>query len=140
MKADDLKHRTKVFALRIIKLVESLPPSRVADVIGRQLVRCGTSVGANYRAACCAMSQTDFIAKLGIVEEEADESVFWMELLTETGIIRKGQIENLIDEANQLVSIFVSSIKTARGHKRDDRQDKIRNPQSAIRNHNSEGQ
>ena len=140
MKADDLKHRTKVFALRIIKLVESLPPSRVADVIGRQLVRCGTSVGANYRAACRAKSQTDFIAKLGIVEEEADESVFWMELLTETGIIRKGQIENLIDEANQLVSIFVSSIKTARGHKRDDRQDKIRNPQSAIRNHNSEGQ
>ncbi len=119
MNADDLKRRTKVFALRIIKLVESLPPGRAADVIGRQLVKCGTSVGANYRAGCRAKSRADFIAKLGIVEEEADESIFWMEMLLESGLKREEQVENLIAEADQLVSIFVSSINTARGHKRD---------------------
>ena len=75
--------------MRIIQLVERLPRSRTADVIGRQLLRCGTSVGANYRAACRARSSADFIAKIGIVEEEADESGYWLELLVETGILRK---------------------------------------------------
>jgi four helix bundle protein len=87
-------------------------------VIGRQLAKCGTSVGANYRAACRAKSQADFIAKMGIVEEEADESIYWMELLVESELIRKEQIEGLMDEADQLVSIFVSSINTARENKR----------------------
>jgi four helix bundle protein len=115
----DLKERTKIFALRIIKLVESLPSGRTSDVIGRQLVKCGTSVGANYRAACRAKSQADFIAKMGIVEEEADESIFWMEVLIESGLMRKELLHDLMDEADQLVSIFVSSINTARGRKRN---------------------
>jgi four helix bundle protein len=118
MDSDDLKRRTKAFALRIIRLVESLPPGTVANVIGRQLVKCGTSVGANYRAACRAKSQADLIAKMGIVEEEADESIYWMELLVESELMRKERIKDLMDEANQLVSIFVSSINTARGNKR----------------------
>jgi four helix bundle protein len=115
----DLKERTKIFALRIIKLVESLPSGRTSDVVGRQLVKCGTSVGANYRAACRAKSRADFIAKIGIVEEEADESIFWMEVLIESGLMRKELLHDLMDEADQLVSIFVSSINTARGRKRN---------------------
>jgi four helix bundle protein len=114
----DLKERTKIFALRIIELVESLPSGRTSDVVGRQLVKCGTSVGANYRAACRAKSRADFIAKMGIVEEEADESIFWMEVLIESGLMRKEILHDL-DEADQLVSIFVSSINTARGRKRN---------------------
>src|SRR5262245_1466509 len=90
----------------------------VANVIGRQLAKCGTSVGANYRAACRAKSQADFIAKMGIVEEEADESIYWMEMLVESELIRKERIGDLIGEADQLVSIFASSINTARGNKR----------------------
>ena len=78
MTTDELKIRTKSFALRIIKLVEALPPTRTSDVIGKQLAKSGTSVGANYRAACRAKSNADFIAKIGIVEEEADESAFWL--------------------------------------------------------------
>jgi four helix bundle protein len=119
MNSDDLKQSTKAFALRIIRLVESLPPGKVADLIGKQLVKCGTSVGANYRASCHAKSQADFIAKMGIVEEEADESIYWMEALVESGLMRKERIEDLMDEADQLVSIFVSSINTARGNKRN---------------------
>jgi four helix bundle protein len=114
----ELKERTKNFALRIIKLVESLPAGRTSDVVGKQLVRCGTSVGANYRAACRAKSRADFIAKMGIVEEEADEAIFWMEVLIESGLMRKEPLCDLMDEANQLVSIFVSSINTARENKR----------------------
>ena len=87
MNADDLKQRTKSFALRIIRLIESLPPGKTTDVIGKQLLRSGTSVGANYRAACRARSQADFISKMGIVLEEADESAYWMELLIESGAI-----------------------------------------------------
>jgi four helix bundle protein len=117
--ADDLKRRTKIFSLRIIKLVESLPSGKTSDVVGRQLVKCGTSVGANYRAACRAKSRADFIAKMGIVEEEADESIFWMEVLIESGLMRKELVVDLMEEANQIVSIFVSSINTARHHKRD---------------------
>jgi four helix bundle protein len=113
----DLKKRTKAFALRIIKLVESLPSGKTADVIGKQLLKCGTSVGANYRASCRAKSQADFIAKMGIVEEEADESIYWMELLVESGLVRQELLDNLINEANELVSIVVSSIKTAKQNK-----------------------
>ena len=83
MNSDELKARTKQFALRVIRLVESLPRGRTADVIGKQLLRSGTSVGANYRAACRAKSTADFISKMGTVEEEADESLYWMELLIE---------------------------------------------------------
>ncbi|MCA1629355.1 MAG: four helix bundle protein [Acidobacteria bacterium] len=114
MNADEMKRRTRAFALRIVRLVESLPPSRTADVIGKQLLRCGTSVGANYRASCRAKSPADFIAKMGIVEEEADESIYWIELLVESGVVRESLVADLLDEANQLVAIVVSSIRTAR--------------------------
>ena len=88
MKEYDLKERTKGFALQVIQLVERLPRRRAADIIGGQLLRAGTSVGANYRAACRAKSSADFISKMGIVEEEADESIYWMELLIEAGIVK----------------------------------------------------
>src|SRR5437764_7438785 len=87
MAEEDLKQRTKSYALRVIRLVESLPTSRTADVIGKQLLRAGTAVGANYRAARRSRSPADFIAKLGIVEEEADECLYWMELLVESGLV-----------------------------------------------------
>jgi four helix bundle protein len=109
-----LKERTKSFALNVIRLVESLPKGRTADVIGRQLLDAGTSVGANYRAACRARSQADFISKMGIVEEETDETIYWMELLTEAKLVQENDISHLIREANQILAMTVSSIKTAR--------------------------
>ena len=114
MNAEEIKKRTKTFALRVIRLVEALPTKKTADVIGRQLLRCGTSVGANYRAACRARSQADFIAKMGIVEEEADESLYWMELLIEARILEPKKLEPLMKEADELLAITVASIKTAR--------------------------
>jgi four helix bundle protein len=110
----DLRPRTKAYALRIIRLVESLPHDRTADVIGKQLLRSATSVGANYRAACRSRSPADFVAKMGIVEEEADESLYWMELLVESGLIPQQRLTDLMEEGNQLVAITVASIKTAR--------------------------
>jgi four helix bundle protein len=110
---DDLKRRTKNFALRIAKLVESLPNNQTARVIGNQLLRCGTAVAANYRASCRAKSKADFIAKMGIVEEETDESAFWIEMLIETNLVA-----DLHNEAEQLTKNFVSSINTTRGGKR----------------------
>jgi len=118
MTTNEMKARTKSFALRIIKLVEALPSNRTADVIGKQLVRSGTSVGANYRAVCRAKSNADFMAKMGTVEEEADESAFWLEVIIESGLMKEELVKDLIDEANQIVAITVSSINTARGHKR----------------------
>jgi four helix bundle protein len=118
MKPKDLKQRTKEFALRIIRLVESLPRGKITDVIGKQLLRSGTSVGANYRSACRAKSTADFISKMGTVEEEADESIYWMELLIESGLISKDEVSELLDEADQIVAITVSSIKTARARKK----------------------
>lgn len=118
MKPKDLKQRTKEFALRIIKLVESLPRGKITDVIGKQLLRSGTSVGANYRSACRAKSTADFISKMGTVEEEADESIYWMELLVEGGLVHNDEVDELLDEADQIVAITVSSIKTARARKK----------------------
>ena len=117
MSEPDLKARTKAFSLRVIRLVESLPAGRTADVIGKQLLRSGTSVGANYRASCRAKSPADFIAKMGIVEEEADESIFWMELLIESGLVRQELLDDLLKEADELVAIVVASIKTAKRNK-----------------------
>jgi len=114
---EDLKQRTKAFALKIIQLVESIPKGRTADVIGRQLLRAGTSVGANYRSACRARSRADFIAKMGIVEEEADESFFWMELLVEAKIVPASKLEFLMTEADEIVAIVVSSILTTKKNK-----------------------
>lgn len=117
MNKDEMKQRTKLFALRVIRLVESLPKGRTSEVLGRQLLRSGTSVGANYRAACRAKSRADFISKMGTVEEEADESMYWMELLVESGLVQHDDVADLLDEANQLVAITVSSIKTAKSKK-----------------------
>lgn len=113
----DLQRRTKAYALRVIRLVQSLPHDRTADVIGKQLLRSATSVGANYRAARRAKSLADFIAKMGIVEEEADECVYWLELLTESGLVAEGRLADLIAESNELVAITVASIKTAKARK-----------------------
>jgi len=114
MSEKDLKKRTKSFALRIIKLVETLPNTQTGRVIGNQLLRSGTSVGANYRSACRARSPADFISKMGIVEEETDESLFWMELLVEAEIVKPEKLESLMKEADELLAITVASINTAR--------------------------
>jgi four helix bundle protein len=116
-RGENLKERTKQFALQIIKFVERLPKTNTTRVIGGQLVKSGTSVGANYRAACRARSTADFISKMGIVEEEADESHYWLELLVAAGLVSFEEALPLMDEANQLLSISVSSIKTARRRK-----------------------
>jgi four helix bundle protein len=125
MTQQEMKARTKRFALRIIRLVSSLPNTSVATTIGKQLLRSGTSVGANYRSACRAKSTADFISKLSIVEEEADESVYWMELLTESGIVNATRLADLFDEANQILAIVVAAIKTSK---------QKRNPKSEFRN------
>ncbi len=117
MDKKDLKDRTKKFAIRIIKLVESLSKGQTEYIIGKQLLRCGTSVGANYRASCRARSLADFIAKMGIVEEELDESLYWMEILIETNHIKAEKLSSLMNEANELLSIVVTSIKTAKKNK-----------------------
>jgi four helix bundle protein len=117
MNKHDLLQRTKTYALRVIKAVEALPKNETGRILGRQLLRAGTSVGANYRAACRAKSTADFINKLKIVEEECDESIYWMELLVDAGVIRLPRLELLRGEANQLVSIFVSAIKTTRARR-----------------------
>ncbi len=109
-----MEQRTKQFALRIIKLVQSLPNDRVAATLGHQLLRSGTSVGANYRATCRARSDAEFRAKLGIVEEEGDESVYWMELLIDSGSVPGQRLQDLLQEANELVAITVASINTSK--------------------------
>ena len=114
----ELKERTFGFGLRVVRLVESLPKVGSANILGRQLLRCGTSVGANYRAATRARSRADFIAKLGIAEEECDETIYWMDMLIELKLISKHRARELRSEAEQLLAIIVSSIKTARRNKR----------------------
>lgn len=114
----DLKLRTKRFAVAVIRFVECLPKDETCRVLGRQLLRSGTSVGANYRAANRAKSTADFISKMGTVEEEADESGYWMELLLETGKAVQHHVEPLTREANELLAIAVASINTARRRNR----------------------
>lgn len=117
MNVEEFKNRTKQFGLRVINLVDALPKTRTADILGRQLVRCGTSVGANYRSACRAKSHADFIAKMAIVEEECDEAIYWMEMVVESGLMEEKRIIDLKTEANEIVSMVVASIKTARSNK-----------------------
>jgi four helix bundle protein len=112
MNEEGLKSRTKAFALRVMRLVAALPNTSVGRAIGGQLIRSATSVGANYRAACRGRSRAEFVAKLGIVVEEADETVYWLELIMEGGLLQKEQVEALHGEANELVAIIVSSRKT----------------------------
>ena len=118
MKNEDLKLRTKQFALRVIRLSGAMPRTVAGDVLSRQIVRSATSVAANYRSACRAKSRADFIAKMGIVEEEADESGFWLELIAETEMLAVAKTEALLREANELTAIAVASIRTARGGSR----------------------
>ena len=115
MNADDFKKRTKRFALRILKLVEALPNTVAGRTIGGQLVRSGTSVGSNYRAACRGRSKAEFIAKLGIVEEEADESAYWLELIIEGALLNALLVQPLLDEANELTRMAAKSRVTASG-------------------------
>lgn len=115
MDTTQLKNRTREFALRIIRLTESLPKTTTASVIGKQLLRSGTSVGANYRSACRGRSKADFAAKLGIALEEVDECGYWMELLIDSGIVSEEKLNLLYKEADELPAIFTSSIKTAKG-------------------------
>jgi four helix bundle protein len=114
MNADEFKNRTKAFAIRVIRLVEALPKNQTAKVIGNQLLRCGTSVGANYRAACRAKSPADFVAKMAIVEEECDESIYWIKLIVEAGLMDEKRLVDLKNEAIEILSMVVASIKTAR--------------------------
>ena len=123
MNEAELKKRTKVFALRVMKLVSALPDNSVSRAIASQLIRSATSVGANYRAACRGRSKAEFIAKLGIVIEEADESGYWMELIIEGELLPANRVEELLDESNQITAIMVASRKSS-----------IENPQSKIIN------
>ncbi|PYS86453.1 MAG: four helix bundle protein [Acidobacteria bacterium] len=121
----EFKKRTKEIALRIIKLVDSLPPASSAQIIGKQLLRSGTSVGANYRAACRAKSTADLIHKLSIVEEEADECLYWLELLNDSGIVAEKKLSKLYSDVNEILAMTVSSIKTMRARR-------FANPKSKI--------
>ncbi|MEH1924841.1 four helix bundle protein [Nostoc sp.] len=126
MNEEDFKRRTKQLALRVIRLVEALPQSRTADVIGKQLIRSATSVGANYRSACRGKSTADVIAKLSLVEEEADESLYWMELIVEVGLLPLEKVSNLMSENTEILAMTVASIKTLRN------KSKIQNLKSKI--------
>lgn len=108
------RQRTKQLALRVIRVAQALPNNLSAEVIGRQLVKAGTSVGANYRAACRAKSTADMIAKLQIVEEEADETHYWLELLIEADLMDEERLQQLLQETNEITAMIVSSIKTLR--------------------------
>ena len=114
MNREDFKKRTKEYSLRVIRLVETLPEDRVSRILGDQLLRAGTSVGANYRSSIRAKSRADFISKMNIVEEECDESLYWMELLIAAGKAAPERLTALMQEGNEIVAIVVASIKTAR--------------------------
>ena len=111
---EDLRRRTKEFALRIVKVFRALPKSEEARILGRQVLRSGTAVAANYRSACRARSRADFVSKIGITVEEADETAFWLGLIVDAGIIKKSKLESLMAEANELVRIFQATRTTAR--------------------------
>lgn len=116
MKHDDLKNRTKRFALDVIHFVENLPSGETCRTLGRQLLRAGTSVGANYRAACRARSNADFVSQMGVVEEEADECAYWLERLVDDGKVPGATAAPLLREASEWTAIAVASIKTARAN------------------------
>jgi four helix bundle protein len=132
MNEQEFKARTRQIALRVIRLVESLPNTKSAQIIGRQLLRSATSVGANYRAACRGKSPADVLHKLSIVEEEADESLYWLELLAESNIVSGSKLSNLMNDINEIVAMTVSSIKTMRSNMNDQSKSKIQNLKSKI--------
>ncbi len=118
MTPEQLRDRTRQFATRVVRLFRALPHTGDAEVLGKQLLRSGTSVGANYRAACRARSKREFIAKIGVVLEEADESVYWLEMMYENKIVPPQKLELLLKEARELTAIFTASEETAR-HRRN---------------------
>jgi four helix bundle protein len=124
----DLKKRTKAFALRVLKLVDALLKTTAGRALASQIVRSRTSVAANYRAACRAKSTADFIAKMGTVEEEADETLFWLELLEESALVNTAKLTAIKQEANELIAITVASIKTARRNRAPDSAFRVPNP------------
>ena len=113
-KAEQLRERTRRYAIGIVRFCRSLPKAREEEIIGRQLLRSGTSVAANYRAACRSRSRAEFVAKIGTVVEEADEAAFWLELLQETRLARPDAVAPLLDETTQLLKIFSASRRTAK--------------------------
>ena len=115
MHSAEMKKRTKEFAKRVINLCRKLPRTEEARLVRNQIFRAGTSVGSNYRAVCRGRSKADFISKLGIVLEEADESLYWMEIIVETNIMKADLLTALMEEANELIAIFVCSLNTAKG-------------------------
>jgi len=127
---DELKKRTKQFALRILKLVDALPKTRSGRIVAGQLARAGTSVGANYRAACRARSKKEFISKIAIVEEESDECEYWLELTMDSGLLTERKVRPLYQEAVEIRRIMSASSKSAKTSMSNS---PIRNPQSAIR-------
>src|SRR5271168_4552841 len=116
LQQEELRDRTKKFAVRIVRVFRALPFKTDAQVLGKQLIRSGTSVAANYRAACRARSKAEWIAKIGIVVEEADETVFWLEMLSECEIVPLSKIESILAEARELTAIFTASRRTARSN------------------------
>lgn len=114
MNAEELKKRTKKFALDTIRFVSDLPDKRAVNIVTHQLIRSATSVGSNYRAACRARSKNEFISKIGIAEEESDESLYWLEILFESGLVSGRELERLTKEADELTAIFVSTRKSAK--------------------------
>jgi len=129
MNEPEMKRRTKEFALRVLKLADALPKTRSANIIAAQIARSGTSVAANYRALCRAKSRADFVNKTSIVEEEADESCFWLELLVDAAPLGAQRVQPLLKEANELTAIFVASRKTVVARQRlfENRKSKIEN-------------
>ena len=114
MTPEEMKKRTRDFALRCVKLAASFPKGPLGDVISRQLIKAATSVAANYRASCAARSHADFLNKLGIVEEEADEAVFWIDFAPDAGLTRRRRVEKLLGEGREILAIVVASEKTAK--------------------------
>ena len=112
---EELRDRTKAFAIRIVRVYRALSYKADAQVLGKQLLRCGTAVAANYRAACRARSKAEWVAKIGIVVEEADETVFWLEMLSDCGIVPPKKLESLLTEAHELSALFTASQRTSRG-------------------------
>lgn len=123
MDKTELKKRTQRFSIDIIKLIETFPSNRSLNVLANQLLRCSTSVGANYRSACRGKSTADFINKIVIVEEEADESVYWLELMEEAGLVSRDEIYPFKKEANELTAIFTAIGKTAKANQRNSESD-----------------
>jgi four helix bundle protein len=118
MNRREMQDRTRKFALRIVRLAASLPNGRIGDVLGRQLLKSGTSIGANYREACRASSRRHFVTTLEISTREADESQYWLELLAESGLIKASRLSNLMKECTEIVAILTAACRTAKGKRR----------------------